>query len=630
MKRFNVRQQQIISIIDEHTQPITGKKITSLLNISLRTLQQEVSNINAEIPLIASSNKGYQLNQSQLKKLSISVDTNSRDSHTILKKIILNDKYQIDELAESLFMSTSTLERKLKSYASLLSEHQLSLQREKTYIWIKGNELNKRKFINYLIFKEVNPTFHNIENISSYFQGIDISRIKIIILNAIHRYDYFVEKNYSSNLFINIIIALYRMRSDSYIESIPKHSIDENFNEYKIAKEICDQYANHWHISPTKSDIIYVAILLSGQIKPIDALNNSSFSSDFINKQFIEEINNILLEVFSYYMLDINYSDFIYNFAIHIDALIKRAKHNQSVNNDILENIKKNCPFIYDVAVLIAKKITEKYKIKINDAEIGYISIHIGFLIENSTEKNEKVNILLLTNDYHSITKNVEAKLNKKYSDLIEIETINDNNIEHSFHNHIDLIVSTKPLNILGKKNIIISPFYTMMDQLEVEKSITKCIEEKERNYQNKLLSLFFHEKLFFHIENEISKEDAIHFLGQKIVNFGLADYDFIESVKKREEMSSTCFFDTFAIPHAIDMNAKKTMFCVLINKDGIIWDNTKIHIILMIAVQQKDRKEFMKIYNGIIRSLWDKEKVQLLVEANSLVEFMYIIKKDI
>lgn len=630
MKRFNERQQQIISIINESTHYITGKKISSLLNISLRTLQQEIADINKELALITSSNKGYQLERNQLDNLVLSMESSLRDSHTILKKLILNNRYQIDELAESLFMSTSTLEKKLKLYATVLEEHHLSLQREKAYIWIDGNELNKRKFINYLIFKEVDPTFNNFENISSYFQNIDVTRIKAIILNAIHHYDYFVEKSYSSNLFINIIIALYRMRSDSYIESIPKHSINKNFTEYKIAKEICDQYANHWHISPTESDVIYVAILLSGQIKPVDTIGNTTISSDFINQIFINEINDILLDVFSYYMLDINYSDFLYNFALHIDALIKRAKHNQSVNNDILENIKKNCPFIYDVAVLIAKKVSEKYKIKITDAEIGYISIHIGFLIENSTEENEKVNILLLTNDYHSITENVKNRLYETHSDFIEIETIKDDNIEHAIHPHIDLIVSTKPLNILGKKIITISPFYTMKDQLEVEKAIAKCIEEKEHNYQNKLLSSFFHEKLFYKMENELSKDDAIEFLGQKIVDFGLADQDFVSSVKKREEMSSTCFFDTFAIPHAIDMNAKKTMFCVLINKDGVIWDDNKIHIILMIAVQQKDRKEFMKIYNGIIRSLWDKEKVQQLIESNSLVEFMYILKKEI
>ena len=44
--------------------------------------------------------------------------------------------------------------------------------------------------------------------------------------------------------------------------------------------------------------------------------------------------------------------------------------------------IKKNCPFIYDVSVNIAQKLNKKYNIHIADSEIGYISIHIGYLID--------------------------------------------------------------------------------------------------------------------------------------------------------------------------------------------------------------------------------------------------------
>ena len=87
--------------------------------------------------------------------------------------------------------------------------------------------------------------------------------------------------------------------------------------------------------------------------------------------------------------------------------------------------------------------------------------------------------------------------------------------------------------------------------------------------------------------------------------------------------MSSTCFFDTFAIPHALELEAKKTMFCVLINENGIPWDNHVIKCVFMIAINKADRKSFMKIYNGIIQILYDKKKVNHLVKCKNPMEFI-------
>lgn len=169
----------------------------------------------------------------------------------------------------------------------------------------------------------------------------------------------------------------------------------------------------------------------------------------------------------------------------------------------------------------------------------------------------------------------------------------------------------------------MISPFYTADDDMKIDRAVRQCINEKKKTYRNQLLSAFFREDLFFKTDILETKEDVICFLGQKIIDCKIAEDGFIRSVLKRENMSSTCFFNTFAIPHAIDLNAKRTVFCVLISEKGIQWDTHKIHIVLMIAVHQKDRREFMKIYNGIVRSLEDQEKVWDLVRCDTYLEFM-------
>ena len=64
-------------------------------------------------------------------------------------------------------------------------------------------------------------------------------------------------------------------------------------------------------------------------------------------------------------------------------------------------------------------------------------------------------------------------------------------------------------------------------------------------------------------------------------------------------------------------------MVCVLTSENGIKWDEHTIHIVLMLAVQQNDRKKFMELYNGIVQTLEKPEKVNKLVSADSLMFFL-------
>ena len=400
MKRFSKRQRDILTAISDSDTPVTGNVLSLMLDISLRLIQSEIASINRILPIVHSSNKGYRINPDSWKSLTLRIPETAADdniSHSILKKLIFSTSpYQIDEFAESLFISRSTLEKHLKSFQDILSKFQLNLGRENTYIQINGSELNKRRLIKSLLFDEINPAFNSIDNLSTYFPEMDVDKIKSILANSIHKYNYFVDSTYYNNILINVIIALYRVKSDNYIETSPDSQIRKDSDEYKIAKEIYEQYANHCHIKPEDNDIIALSSILEGQIKPIDSNGSDMVSQDILPEQFISDINDILRNIFNYYMLDIDYSDYLYNFALHIDGMIKRAKNTQSVENEILNTIKRNCPFIYDVSVFVAQRIHKKFHVEIADSEIGFISIHLGYLIEAACNTDDKVSVLLL------------------------------------------------------------------------------------------------------------------------------------------------------------------------------------------------------------------------------------------
>lgn len=627
MNRFDERKQKIIHMIADSSGGITGKELSLSLHISLRTVQSDVSAINKILPLVRSSNRGYSIIEEKYRTLSAqTVDVYENSDHIMIKKLMFSDvPYQIDEFADSLFMSTSTLERKLKAFQQLFTKYDLKLDRKKSHIQITGNELNKRKLISRLIFEEINPAFNTIHNLSNYFPDIDIEKIKSITLNSISKYDYFVEDAYYNNILVSIAIALYRMRSDYYIEDKIPYKISAGSAEYMIAKEICDQYASHCCIKPSNYDISYLATLLEGQIKPLDKKQAVSYGSEVLTSDFITGLDSILNSVFDSYMMDIDYSDCLYNFALHIDGMIRRSQNTQPANNEILYNIKNHCPFIHDISVAIAKKISERFNIEISDSEIGFISIHMGYLIETAAKRTETVSVMLLCDDYRHINEIIKNKLLENFSDYITVRwtRFQDTALPETA---ADLYITTKPLNMIGKNILMVSPFYTMDDHMNVQHAVRECMKEKKREKQNQLFSSFFHKNLFFRNLDFKTKEDVICFLGQKIIDFGIAGDDFTDSVLERERLSSTCFLDSFAVPHAIHMNADRTMVCILTSEKGIPWDDHKIHIVLMIAVHQQDRKKFMELYDGIVQILDDPKNIKQLVGAETPSEFIHCL----
>ena len=481
MNRFTDRQKKIIKEIHNSNTFITGKSLSLILNVSLRTIQSEVSAINKVLHLILSTNRGYKIDDNLYKTMDFTaIEKEQNLEHIIVKKVFFhNPHYNIDDLAEVLYISATTLEKYFKKINDTLSDFDLKIVRTNNTVFVSGNELNKRKYLNKIIFDEINPAFNSIDNLNNYFEGIDVDKIKIIILNSINKYHYYVDNAYYNNIIVNITIALYRMRTDHYV-SEPLRNISDKAEtvESKIATEICTQYSAHCNIDPSEDDIFYISSLLEGIIKPISN-DAQSVSQDILTSDFIEEIREILLNVFSSYMLEINFDEYLYSFALHIHGLIKRANSIQSSGNDFLNNIKKNCPFIYDVSVSIAQKLNKKYNISIADSEIGYISIHIGYLIESSNSDSDKVSVLLLCHDYHHINSNIEKKLLDNYQNFITLKLFTTDNRSALINAYSDLIVTTKPLNLIGKEVIVVSPFFTMMDQINVDNAIHKCLENK-------------------------------------------------------------------------------------------------------------------------------------------------------
>lgn len=618
------RKNEIIKLIAKYDS-ITGKEIAKIMNCSLKTVQNEVKEINNEYNIIESSPNGYTLNSNYFNSNVSFEDAN--DENMILSALLLREnKLDIDEIADEFYLSRTTIDRRLLKIKHLISKYDLTLEKQRNRIWIEGKEKNKRALISSLISKEADSDFNRTSDSGfNFLQGIDTNVIKNIVLNVVDKYNYAIRACCFYGLLANITICLYRCKNGSHVEDNTNTSNNDNEVEYSIASDIYKEYSSIWKIKYTTNDLHYLASLLQGQIALKE--NNINYRNDnsIINDEFENSIKNIITSTFSYYGLNIDIeenSNFIYNFSLHVKSLIERARNNNTVENDMLLSIKRNCPFIYDVAVYIYNKIKDIYSVNISEEEIGYIAVHIGFLIERANKNT--INILLLTSSYSGVKDNIKQKLMYVYGDTINI--IEDPN--EFTKQSVDLIITNKETNIFGTKTVAVSPFFDANDQENVMKAINSCTKIKDELFKNVIYATFLTENLFF-LKNDIkNKDEAIKFMSQEMLKLGIVDDDFEDCVKQREELSSTCFFGSFAIPHGLQFNAHKSRCCILISENGIEWDNSNIHIVILIAVRYHDRHIFMKMYDSMIQSLQNEKKFIDIINSKSLDQFIGIVKE--
>ena len=102
---------------------IPGKHIADYLHISLRTLQNEIKNINTSLnfKIVTSNNKGYTLNTNLIQNLHLTSLQAEDYAEQLLKVLILESgPFNIDDLTERFYTSPSALHKRIQKLNILI------------------------------------------------------------------------------------------------------------------------------------------------------------------------------------------------------------------------------------------------------------------------------------------------------------------------------------------------------------------------------------------------------------------------------------------------------------------------------------------------------------------------------
>lgn len=623
MIELSQRQYLALRLLREYQKPIPGQQFSQLLNVSPRTLRYEVKAINqiAGQPIILSSKEGYSLSEEPAVLQQIQ-DCRVDDDQQLEKQLILSllecKEASIYDLAQEYYVSESTIYGLIKRIMPKFHSFSLSLQRHGEWLSCQGKETDKRRMLSHFFFAEANSLATTLVNFDDYFSPFSLAELAQMIHQTLEELNVQIDDIYIKNIIICIAVCVQRM-----LNGYPSDRSEAEENKLilscsprltRFVDSVCGQLENQLKLTFTEADKATILAFITGSFPEENEqiLQNESFRG---------QIRKLLDKTFRHFQLELDYSAVFDNFILHVHFLLLRCRHQNFFHNDFATSLRTSHPFIYDVAVYLAYQLEKTFDVIIPGDEIGLIAIYLGS-IATYVPTYDLPRVICICPQYHELRKLMVQQLTEKLSCTLDIIKIVSSLSEITDQDHADFYLSTvrteKNLNDL----IQISPILSPIEIHRIEKKNLEFMKVQKRRRLRQNLLRFFDDQLFFCNHGLTTEGEILAFFDKQLQQMGVIDDQFMDSVRQRETLSSTAFFNRFAVPHSLEKAALATKVVYYYSDEPIRWYDSRVNLVLLI-LSSNDDEQSSKIYNLIFDILIDESCYKKMILCRSRKELM-------
>lgn len=608
---YTKRQSLIIDCLKDH-HIITAKELANQLSVSSKTVRNDIKKINEKKTgtiIHSVPGQGYRIDKNFTQQDSDWHYNENSIYFEILNLLINKLKVDFYEVADQLFISESTLGRRIKEINKKLSKYEKNLKiiRSDNQLYIQGEE-DKRKIFKYFLDREVETITLNLQMYESYFKYCNIEELSKILHDYNIKNDFIINDFKTITMVLHLAILIERISDEHYVTGY--QDVNDSYSMY-LAEGLVKKIQKTYEILFTQSEIHYIAKLYSVNI-PQKNKKESKKSLDIINR--------ILSEINDEFSIDFSENEsFVKHLDNHLESLYERSQHAKYLPNPFTDEIKNKSPLIYNLSVYAASVIKKEWGCELPEDEITYIALH--FLSASRYEKKGKVkNVTILSPFGMGAMFLIKNQLNTipNYSfEVTEFLSIFDKNKVKN--TSADLILTT--ISITEHDDLPIYHFDGLLTQEDLDNIADLLIVSENKSIFNH----FFKPELFY-VDKEFNhKTQVIEFLCEKLNEYDYVEADYVNKVLEREKLSSTSYKKCYAIPHAIYREAKENIVAVCNLKNPVKWAGDDVNIVFLFALKKEKDNAFEQIFNIFSRILDNKEDVIKLSKAKCYDDFITI-----
>ena len=587
---MNTRALSIIKILLNSVEPVSSLALSQEIGCSTKTIQNEIKEVNKELKnceIVSIRGIGYKI-EGNLDDIDIkNSDLYDYDRVEYIIKKIINisstdkDTIKLEDLADSMYVSLSTVKNDLKEVKKILNEYNLKISsKHKQGICIEASEEDIIKFIiNY------SNKVDNSLNIKDFLNNNIIENlfsIKKILLDTLSYENMILTDNEFKNIVNYISIYLSRNNTNQ------SDFIKEYIKKYKSKKE-----------KPISED---EQLLIRKAIKEFCRDLNIATSINLSHDKIFEEC--------------------LFN---HICNLYKRADLGINQYEITAGEIKLKYPFPFELGKIAKKTIEKNLNMEISEDEVENIALHIGGALERIDKRDEKkvYKTIIVCTSGVGTSMLIKSKLENIFKGKLEIiKVIPSYLIDYINVLDIDFVISTVEVNLENVNVIKVSPMLTDKEIKLIEKYI-----ETENVYIDLDIQNLFSSELFFKDIKAETRSQVIDIMSKKLVEKGYIDDTMRQSYFERETIATTEIGNMVAIPHGAKGEIYENKVAIGILKEPISWEVGKVRLIIMLALDKEKILDYEDVFSKIYKRVDSIAKVISICENKSYEKFIKLFK---
>lgn len=635
LRLLNSRYFTILQELLAAKSPITSDFLAKKLQVSSRTVRNDIKELDTILSLNGARitsvrGTGYQLTihkdgefrtflQAQLQaNFGFIPGTSEERISYLLRRLLVTEEFvKLDDLAEELYVSKSTIQNDVRDVKRVLHKFDLRIEARPNYgIRIRGNELKLRYCMSEYLFTSIRDP---IRERLTILNKEEMKIIRAIILDEIKDQIHLSDIGLN-NLLIHIAIACVRIRNKNYVSILSQELKDIMLEpEYEVAANIVKHLEESLQVRFPPDEIAYITIHFLGNkvISQPNLLKNIEDYHSYIDHHILELSTNILEAIERKLQLGINHDqELILGICLHLKPAIHRHVHGMNMRNPLLEDIKVNYPIAFEAGIIASMVIREELGIDINENEIGYLALHIGAAIERVRINHSVKRCIIICASGVGSASLLTYKLKAEFGPKLDIVgTTEYYNLKDISFSTIDFIISTIPIH--ESLPVPVFEVNVLFGKKDFEK-----IDKIFHVNSNQTLD-FTREELVFLRQDMASKEEVLHFLVDKLQSLRLVDESFLQAVKEREAISPTCYGNLVAIPHPITPKTDSTFWAICTLRKPIDWGGKKVQFICLLCVEKETNQDLKHMYDLLIKLVDNSNHIHKLLKCKTYEEFV-------
>lgn len=470
------RQFKLLSILEKETSWINSEELGSLLNISYKTTQKEIHNLNMVLPddwsIKIVNGLGYELDYPDTETVKFKFGVEERKlKYELIKLITDKQATSLSTISDELYASISTVHKLLNEINSELKKI-YNLEIAGRPLQLKGNENAIRRLLydkDYFVNQELH--FHELfderKNKLGFFLIEDIQ----LVLSVHSRY----------TLYLYLEVSIKRIKEGYEAEGIAKEQISTDL--YKRIEPIFPFIENLYDVelSYNERTILYYAIIRS-EFHLVESyapdfftqaeINDSTFL-DFI--QYLTELFNLDFKTSNSFMVS------VFNIYYLNSSIVRSLKDKIYQDEDSFNKVINK----YNLPLKEFERACDKWTKKHNFTFTRYTLTSILILIQKFNLTQTKVKILVVKSHSFILNDILLAELKNEFGSKVSLLPFAPSISRHFeiYEKNVDFVLTDviPPDNFLTKPYIFISEHMTNHKLKMVHNMINSIMKEKEQ-----------------------------------------------------------------------------------------------------------------------------------------------------